>query len=377
MKVFIRADASTQIGTGHVMRCLTLAGDLKLLGMEVSFISRVLPGDLCDYVESKGFKVYRLNTVENRDGDYWEWLTENWLEDARKTQEILLNQVTDRADITNININEERSGLNKTFTDPADTTNISSRIAAELFSAAGSSSKAGLSLNLVVDSYALDSKWEKYQRPYVGKLMVLDDLADRPHDCDLLLDQNYYRNMDRRYEGLVSSACKMLLGPQYALLRPEFHQAKKDLRKRDGKIRRILVFFGGSDPTNETKKALEAIKLLNRPEIAVDVVVGAANPHQEEIKSICSELPNTTFQYQVENMAELMAAADLAIGAGGATTWERLYLELPTIAIAVAENQVETLAALGGAKKLYYLGRNEEVSEIDMFIKINSIIKSK
>ncbi|HHU52398.1 MAG TPA: UDP-2,4-diacetamido-2,4,6-trideoxy-beta-L-altropyranose hydrolase [Firmicutes bacterium] len=358
MKVFIRADASTQIGTGHVMRCLTLAGDLKLLGMEVSFISRVLPGDLCDYVESKGFKVYRLNTVENRDGDYWEWLTENWLEDARKTQEILLKQVTDRADITNININEERSGLNKTFTDPADTTNISSRIAAELFSAAGSSSKAGLSLNLVVDSYALDSKWEKYQRPYVGKLMVLDDLADRPHDCDLLLDQNYYRNMDRRYEGLVSSACKMLLGPQYALLRPEFHQAKKDLRKRDGKIRRILVFFGGSDPTNETKKALEAIQLLNRPEIAVDVVVGATNPHQEEIKKLCSEMPNTTYHCQVENMAELMAAADLAIGAGGTATWERLYLELPTIAIAVAENQVETLEALGEVGMVWYLGKN-------------------
>ena len=358
MKVFIRADASTQIGTGHVMRCLTLAGDLKLLGMEVSFISRVLPGDLCDYVESKGFKVYRLNTVENRDGDYWEWLTENWLEDARKTQEILLKQVTDRADITNININEERSGLNKTFTDPADTTNISSRIAAELFSAAGSSSKAGLSLNLVVDSYALDSKWEKYQRPYVGKLMVLDDLADRPHDCDLLLDQNYYRNMDRRYEGLVSSACKMLLGPQYALLRPEFHQAKKDLRKRDGKVRRILVFFGGSDTTNETKKVLQAIQQLNRPEIAADVVVGATNPHREEIKQICSVMPNTTYHCQVENMAELMAAADLAIGAGGTATWERLYLELPTIAIAVAENQVETLEALGEVGMVWYLGKN-------------------
>jgi UDP-2,4-diacetamido-2,4,6-trideoxy-beta-L-altropyranose hydrolase len=370
MKVFIRADASTQIGTGHVMRCLTLAGDLKLLGMEVSFISRVLPGDLCDYVESKGFKVYRLNTVENRDGDYWEWLTENWLEDARKTQEILLKQVTDRADITNIN--EESSGLNKRFTDPADTTNISSRIAAELFSAAVSSSKAGLSLNLVVDSYALDSKWEKYLRPHINKIMIIDDLANRVHDCDLLLDQNYYRNMDRRYEGLVPSACKMLLGTQYALLRPEFHQAKKNLRKRDGKVRRILVFFGGSDPTNETKKALEAIKLLNRPEIAVDVVVGAINPHKEEIKKICSEMSNTTYYCQVENMAELMVAADLAIGAGGATTWERLYLELPTIAIAVAENQVETLEALGEEAVLSYLGFYCQISPVKLANRIQN-----
>src|SRR5690606_30453084 len=102
---------------------------------------------------------------------------------------------------------------------------------------------------------------------------------------------NYYHDLEHRYDGLLPQTCRKLLGPEYALLRPEFHQAKKTLRKRDGKIRRILVFFGGSDPTNETKKALEAIKQLNRPEIAVDVVVGTANPYQEEIKQICSEMP--------------------------------------------------------------------------------------
>src|SRR5690554_1687339 len=173
MKVFMRTDASTQIGTGHVMRCLTLAGDLRQFGMEVSFISRVLPGNLCDYVESKGFKVYRLDTVENRDGDYWEWLKENWLTDAKKTQEILLNEVTDRSDI--ININEECSCLNKAFTNTAKMTNISSRIVTEVFLDTSSFSKPGLSLNLVVDSYALDSKWEKYLRPYVNQVMIIDD----------------------------------------------------------------------------------------------------------------------------------------------------------------------------------------------------------
>lgn len=352
----MRADASTQIGTGHVMRCLTLAGDLRRFGMEVSFISRVLPGDLCDYVESKGFTVHGLKEETDFAGDYWEWLGENWLKDAKKIQEILLNEVTNRSDITNIN--RECSWLNKTFTNTADTTNICSRIVAEVFSDTGSSVKTGLFLNLVVDSYALDCKWEKYLRPYVNKIMVLDDLANRTHDCDILLDQNFYKNMEHRYDELVPFTCQMLLGPKYALLRPEFHQAKKNLRKRDGKVRRILVFFGGSDPTNETKKALEAIKLLNRPDISVDVVVGASNPHKEEIKKMCSQMPNTTYYCQVENMAEMMAAADLAIGAGGATTLERLYLELPTIAIAVAENQVETLEALQEDKYIYYLGQS-------------------
>jgi UDP-2,4-diacetamido-2,4,6-trideoxy-beta-L-altropyranose hydrolase len=372
MKVLIRADASSQIGTGHVMRCLTLAGDLRQFGIEVSFISCVLPGDLCGYIENKGFKVYRVDTVEELDGDYWEWLKENWLEDAKKTQEILLNEVTDTSDVNNID--NQYSFPNKIYNHEENTTNISPRIVAEVFSKVDSSPKPSSNLNLVVDSYALDSKWERYLRPYGNKIMVIDDLANRPHDCDLLLDQNYYRNMDRRYEGLVPSACKMLLGPQYALLRPEFHQAKKDLRKRDGKVWRILVFFGGSDPTNETKKALQAIKLLSRPGIAVDVVVGASNPHKEEIKELCSRMPNTTYYCQVENMAELMAAADLAIGAGGATTWERLYLELPTIAIAVTENQVETLEALGETGTFWYLGKCNEVSEEDIVICLEKII---
>lgn len=226
----------------------------------------------------------------------------------------------------------------------------------------------------MVDSYALDHKWEKFLRPHVNKIMVIDDLANRAHDCDLLLDQNYYRDIEHRYDGLLPLTCRKLLGPEYALLRPEFHQAKKNLRKRDGKIRRILVFFGGSDPSNETKKALQAIKLLNRPEIAVDVVVGAGNPHREEIKQICSEMPNTTYYCQVENMAELMAAADLAIGAGGVTTWERLYLELPTIAIAVAENQVETLEALGEAEMVWYLGIWSEVVVDDIYFKIINLL---
>lgn len=354
MKVFIRADASTQIGTGHVMRCLTLAGDLRQFGMEVSFISRVLPGNLCDYVESKGFKVHRLYEEVDLAGDYWAWLGENWLIDAKMTQEIILNQAGDQSDIDNVNT--ESKSRKQGFLRDESLINKSSQIAAEVFSDSGVGLGLESRINLVVDSYALDFKWEKFLRPYVNKIMVVDDLANRNHDCDLLLDQNYYRDMAHRYDGLVPSICRKLLGPEYALLRPDFHQAKKTLRKRDGKIRRILVFFGGSDPTNETKKALEAIRRLNRPDIAVDVVVGAGNPYREKIKEICGKMPNVTYYCQVENMAELMAAADLAIGAGGTTTWERLYLELPTIAIAVAENQVETLEVLAKVGRVHYLG---------------------
>lgn len=373
MKVFIRTDASTQIGTGHVMRCLTLAGDLKQLGMEVSFISRVLPGDLCDYIESKGFKVHRLAEGVDFSLAYWEWLGENWLADARKTQEIIIKQAGEQSDIDHVN--SEKARIKEKFLPDDSLINKSSYIVAQVFSDSGAGSEWSKKINLVVDSYALDFKWETFLRPYVDKIMVIDDLANRIHDCDLLLDQNYYRKLEHRYDGLVPSGCRKLLGPEYALLRPEFHKAKKTLRKRDGKIRRILIFFGGSDPTNETKKALQAIKLLNKPEITVDVVAGASNPHQEEIKQICSTMPNATYYCQVENMAELMAAADLAIGAGGTTTWERLYLELPTIAIAVAENQVETLTALSEEGKIWYVGNADPNKTSELTLSIAEAIK--
>ena len=170
---------------------------------------------------------------------------------------------------------------------------------------------------LIVDHYALDLRWESILRPRVGKIMVIDDLADRPHDCELLLDQNLYQDMETRYDPLVPATCAKLLGPKYALLRPEFAQARKNLRQRDGQVMRILVFFGGVDPTNETAKAIHALASIADRQFAVDVVVGSGNPHKQQIENLCAEHEGFHYHCQVDNMAELMAAADLAIGAGG------------------------------------------------------------
>ena len=215
---------------------------------------------------------------------------------------------------------------------------------------------------LVVDHYALDTRWEGQMRPFTGKIMVIDDLADRPHDCDLLLDQNQYKGLGRRYDGLVPNHCERLLGPRYTLLRPEFAAARKTLRHRDGRVRRIFVFFGGSDFSNETAKALEAIRLLNRSDIAVDVVVGASNAKGDMIREICQGMPNTDFHLQVENMAELMAAADLAIGGGGTTTWERCCLGLPTLVLVLADNQREVAEAMSAAGAMRNVGWHADVT---------------
>jgi UDP-2,4-diacetamido-2,4,6-trideoxy-beta-L-altropyranose hydrolase len=333
LKILIRADASVQIGTGHVMRCLTLADELCGRGAEVIFVCREFDGNLCGYIEEKGYVVHRLpvSNVQEQNIEsslkHAAWLGAGWQTDARQVEEII-----------------------KGLAAPLDW--------------------------LVVDHYALDERWERFLRPYVKKIMVIDDLADRLHDCDLLLDQNFYENLESRYDKLVTPRCKKLLGPKYVLLRPEFREARKNLRKRDGHVKRIMIFFGGSDPTNETAKALEAIRMLNRPNIAVDVVVGAFNPHRKVNEQIASDLPDCTRHFNVEGMAALMAGADLAVGAGGTTVWERCVLGLPSLVTTVAENQERAVSDMAESGYLLFLGRSEAVSVDSLYHALEIALQS-
>lgn len=332
-KLIIRADASVQIGSGHVMRCLTLADELRGRGAEIVFVCREFDGNLCGYIEEKGYIVHRLPVSDAPEqGDqnietglkHAAWLGAGLQTDARQVKEII-----------------------KDLDTPPDW--------------------------LVVDHYALDERWERYLRPYVKKIMVIDDLADRAHDCDLLLDQNFYENLESRYKGLVPLDCKKLLGPKYALLRPEFREARKNLRKRDGHVKRIMIFFGGSDPTNETVKALEAIRMLNRPDIAVDVVVGSANPHKYKINELCAAMANVAYHCQVENMAKLMADADLFIGGGGSTTWEKCCLGLPSLIISTAINQNAIAVGCDQAGIGIHINKSKNISPHQIQIEIEKM----
>ncbi|WP_019551936.1 UDP-2,4-diacetamido-2,4,6-trideoxy-beta-L-altropyranose hydrolase [Propionispira raffinosivorans] len=312
--IVFRVDSSTQIGSGHLMRCLTLAGQLKKEKEEdIVFISRELEGNLNCLIMQQGYELYVLPKAEVNIEleDYEKWLTVKQPFDAEQTQEVL--QQLDVA-------------------------------------------------YLIVDSYAIDEIWEKVVRPYVKKIMVIDDLANRKHDCNILLDQNYYSDMKTRYNGLVSSACKMLLGPQYALLREEFYEARKKMRVRDGNIKNILVFFGGSDLTNETMKALKALTMFKLSGIQINVIVGKSNPHKGQVEVFCSQYNGIQYFCQVDNIAEFMNEADLAIGAGGTTTWERCFLGLPTIVIAIAENQITGSRFCGEKEVIYYAGFSNQIT---------------
>lgn len=313
MRVVIRCDASIQIGSGHVVRCLTLANVLREKGADVTFICREHPGHLLGIIESSNYKTARLPPpTPSIEGElaHAQWLGATQAQDLAQTAGALKS--LDRIDW------------------------------------------------LIVDHYALDAHWETPMRVFTRHIMVIDDLADRKHDCDVLLDQNLCHDTAGRYDGLVPEFCKKLLGPEYALLRPEFKAARGNLRAR-ADIKRIFVFFGGTDAENATVKALLAIQKLDKPGIAIDVVVGATNPHQDEVSSLAAALPDAKLHRQVDNIAQLMAESDLAIGAGGGTMWERCCLGLPAIVLSLAKNQRPGCAAVARSGGILYLGDADSV----------------
>ena len=154
--------------------------------------------------------------------------------------------------------------------------------------------------------------------------MAIDDLADRVHDCDLLLDQNLVAQMHTRYRDKVPAACGLLLGPEYALLQPIYAELHDRIPPREGPIRRIFISFGGADSDNLTGRSLSAFLSLNRPDIEVDVVITTSGPYAETIRRQVAGHGNIHLHSDLPTLALLMAKADLAIGAGGATVGSAL-----------------------------------------------------
>jgi UDP-2,4-diacetamido-2,4,6-trideoxy-beta-L-altropyranose hydrolase len=321
MNVLIRADASVEIGSGHVMRCLTLADELRSRGAAVAFACRAFDGNLLEHIHQQGFRTYafkpptaqQISSLANEARSmYQRWLGVPWSYDAGQTAELAQALHTDL---------------------------------------------------LIVDHYGIDAQWHTQLRPYVKRIVCIDDIANRSLNCDVLLDQNLYDNPQARYSLRVPPTCHTLLGPRFALLRPEFSKHRTTpARQHDGSIRRIVIFFGGSDPSNETAKAVQALQLLNHPTLMADVIVGIANPHKHDVERLCSTMPNVAFHCQIPNMADFMDCADLALGAGGSTTWERCCLGLPTIAVVIAENQREMTETAARKRIQWNVGWHEQVT---------------
>lgn len=296
MKIAFRADASKEIGTGHVIRCLTLAKMLQEQSAEILFVIKKEKGNLARLIEESGFHIGEISDGKNISQE----------EDAKLTAQFL----NTRQDL------------------------------------------------LIVDHYGLDQKWESAMRDHAHQIMVIDDLANRSHDCDVLLDQNLFSQKDSRYEHLVPVDCRKLLGPDFALLRQEFYDARKQLKEKSGALKNILISFGGGCPIRVIEKTVEALCPLD---FNLDVVLGFNPSENQQFEKQYADQKNISFHRNVKNMAEMMLKADLAIGAGGTTTWERCFLGLPSLIIVLADNQLEIAQAVDAAGIAANLGWHHEI----------------
>lgn len=221
---------------------------------------------------------------------------------------------------------------------------------------------------LIVDHYERDATFESACRGWARRVLAIDDLANRAHDCDVLIDQTLGRR-EPDYRSLVPAACRLLLGPEYAMLRPQFAAARGQSlarRRAEQPIRRLLVSLGASDPHNVTQIVLDGIA-QSGIDADVDVVLGSGAGSLEAVRALADKIPQQTRVHQgVRNMADLMSAADLAIGAAGTSSWERCCLGLPTLIVVAADNQTMIAKELEQAGAAAVLGRAGALTSEDI-----------
>ncbi len=295
MSVCIRVDSSLQIGTGHLVRCRSLAREIVRRGTKVLFVCRELPGHQMNLLQSEGFEVRVL---------------------AEEDLSSAADEVRDAQDTLDAIAGEDVE-------------------------------------HIVVDHYRLGTAWEVRVRQHASKLIVIDDLADRPHDCDILVDQNFFSDPSKRYRSLVPQEAKLLLGPAYAIVDRSYIELEPRVRTT---VERVLVFFGGADNDNATAIALEALSTPELETLPLDVVVGASNPHRASIEKQVAGRGNAQLHVQLPTLSSVIGGSDLAIGAGGSTTWERLRSGLPSIVVSIADNQTEISQELAHAGLIDYAG---------------------
>lgn len=193
---------------------------------------------------------------------------------------------------------------------------------------------------LVVDHYRRDMAFESACRPFVEQIAVFDDLADRLHDCDILVDTTADRNR-QAYLPLTPPDSSLLMGGEYVFINEAFRAARRASvarRAAAGPIDRVLVSLGATDPANATTKVIAALAECGLTG-AVDVVLGPAAPFLDSVRGQVLRLPNANFHVNPANIADLVARADFAIGASGTSAWERITLGVPSLLLVTAANQ--------------------------------------
>lgn len=303
MRIAIRADSGSQIGGGHVMRCLSLGFAAQNAGHQVLFICADVPGHLGERIKSAGIDILWLK-AESPSGNSSE--IENWRAlpietDAAQTQQALSDFKPDW---------------------------------------------------LILDHYGLEGAWVKDIRRAIPELRILalDDLDREPMFADLLLNPAAVPGTKIKQPHMG-----MLKGPSYAMLRPEFTMARPAaLKRRTGDVKKVLILPGMVDSQQMAPIALEAMRAF--PELQAEVIMGSQSPTVSQLQKLIAERPNWSLTLDAKDMAQRMSNADACIGAGGGSAWERCSLGLPSVNIALAENQVPGVQAIADAHAAIGLG---------------------
>ncbi len=317
-KVLFRVDSATMIGAGHVMRCLTLAEALRAEGADCRFICRDLPGAIQDKVRDARFDLTVLPapatdySATTDDPAHAPWLGVSWQDDLTQTKAVIDG--------------------------PVDW--------------------------LVVDHYGIDVRWHKGMRAHASRIAVIDELADRPLDCDVLVCQSLPHQMiSAQFDQCLSENVVRNIGPDYALLRPEFVSVRDRAVARRNLLavpQRVFVANGYMDAGGLVPLALKALRDFT--DLAVDVAIGSVSPVIAEVRALANALPHVSLYEDASDMAGLMAQADLAIGGGGVSSFERATVGLPTLAVSVADNQTDLLRFVAAHGAVSFLGTLDEVT---------------
>jgi UDP-2,4-diacetamido-2,4,6-trideoxy-beta-L-altropyranose hydrolase len=235
---------------------------------------------------------------------------------------------------------------------------------------------------LIIDDYELDIAFESTCRAWAKKILVIDDLPNRAHDCDIFLDQTYGRE-PYEYKGLLPDHAIILCGTEYALLRPEFGKLRsQSLRRRQDltEVKTILVSMGSMNLYNISTSILEAFHHIEGS-YEVTVVLSSHAPDLDKVLTAVNAVNSLTQHYcqlslDATDMARLMADNDFSVGAGGTTSWERACLGLASAVVELAENQSDIIKFLVNNQASISLGHHLEMSPMQTGQTLQRILNS-
>lgn len=306
MNIAFRVDGSSTIGLGHYYRCVTLAQALCAADHHCIFISQYYPEKLSNTLQVLGIEIHKLPKEQVLDQE----------KDAQLSFQMIGNQQLDW---------------------------------------------------LIVDHYGLDATWHKALKDLAKRRLVIDDLANRHYDCEVLLDSTYLRQ-PFDYEGLCPSNTRLLLGADYILLREQFLHRRVNLDKLQRDSDRLFIHFGAVDHLNMTAKTLSLLEAIEWPG-KVDIVLSSEAKFLKQIKTLVMRHQSWHLYVDIDNMADVMAACNAAIGAGSTNSWERCSLGLPSLVIQVADNQSDIIDSLHQAGAITVSTAEKLMTDLPIFLK--------